>query len=68
MFKDVLEMVVDGTEGGIAALLMGYDGIPVEQYIRNDEAIDVRDDRHGVQRDPEGDPQGRRDARRRKRP
>jgi predicted regulator of Ras-like GTPase activity (Roadblock/LC7/MglB family) len=35
MFKDVLKEVVDGTEGGIAALLMGYDGIPVDQYVKD---------------------------------
>lgn len=36
MFEEVLREVVDGTEGAIAGLLMGYDGIPVEQYVRDD--------------------------------
>jgi len=36
MFKEVLKEVVDNTEGGIAGLLMGMDGIPVEHYVRED--------------------------------
>lgn len=38
MFKDVLQEIVDGTEGGVASLLMGFDGIPVDQYVTDDEA------------------------------
>ena len=34
MFREVLQNVVDRTEGGVAGLLMGFDGIPVEHYIR----------------------------------
>ncbi len=41
MFKEVLKEVVDGTQGGIAGLLMGLDGIPVDQYIRDQDAVDV---------------------------
>ena len=41
MFKEALQAVVDNTEGGVAGLLMGYDGIPVEQYVREGQAIDV---------------------------
>jgi predicted regulator of Ras-like GTPase activity (Roadblock/LC7/MglB family) len=41
MFKGLLEEVVRSTEGGIAALVMGYDGIPVDHYIRDDAPIDV---------------------------
>lgn len=32
MFREALEEVVQKVEGGMAALLMGFDGIPVEQY------------------------------------
>ena len=32
MFKTILQDVVDKVEGGLGALLMGFDGIPVEQY------------------------------------
>ncbi|NOY91904.1 MAG: hypothetical protein GXP55_11970 [Deltaproteobacteria bacterium] len=42
MFKQVLKEVVDGTEGGVAGLLMGYDGIAVDQYVRSDSSIDVQ--------------------------
>jgi predicted regulator of Ras-like GTPase activity (Roadblock/LC7/MglB family) len=41
MFREALQSVVDGTEGGVAGLLMGYDGIPVDQYVRDDAAIEV---------------------------
>lgn len=41
MFREVLQEVVDGTDGGMAALVMGYDGIPVDQYVRNGTALDV---------------------------
>jgi predicted regulator of Ras-like GTPase activity (Roadblock/LC7/MglB family) len=34
MFKDALQSVVDGTDGGIAGLLMDFEGIPVETYAR----------------------------------
>ena len=32
MFKNVLREVVDNTEGAIASLLMGFDGITVDAY------------------------------------
>jgi len=41
MFKDVLRDVVERTDGGIAGLLMGFDGIPVENYVKGDVAVDV---------------------------
>ncbi len=41
MFKEVLREVVERTEGGIAGLLMGFDGIPVENYIKGDADLDV---------------------------
>lgn len=34
MFKEALRSVVDGTDGGIAGLLMDFEGIPVETYAR----------------------------------
>ena len=42
MFRDVLREVVDGTEGGVAGLLMGFDGIPVEHYVRDNGSTDVQ--------------------------
>ncbi len=41
MFKEVLQGVVDNTEGGVAGLLMGYDGIPVDQYVKDGASLDV---------------------------
>lgn len=41
MFQEVLREVVDKTDGGIAGLLMGVDGIAIDQYVREDEALDV---------------------------
>lgn len=41
MFKDVLREVVERTDGGLAALLMGYDGIPVDQYVRDEQPLEV---------------------------
>lgn len=41
MFREILQEVVDNTDGGVAGLLMGFDGIPVDQYVRDDATIDV---------------------------
>lgn len=38
MFREVLQDVVDRTEGGVAGLLMGFDGIPVDHYVRDSGA------------------------------
>jgi predicted regulator of Ras-like GTPase activity (Roadblock/LC7/MglB family) len=42
MFKEALREVVDGTDGGVAGLLMGYDGIPVDSFTREDAELDVQ--------------------------
>ena len=67
MFKELLEEVVQGTEGGIAGLVMGFDGIPVDNYVKDDAALDVETIGMEYSVDPQGDPEGRRDARRRER-
>lgn len=36
MFQDVLKDVVHRTEGGLAGLIMGFDGITVDSYVRDD--------------------------------
>lgn len=41
MFNDTLRKVVDNVDGGIAAVIMGLDGIPVETYVRQDGRVDV---------------------------
>jgi predicted regulator of Ras-like GTPase activity (Roadblock/LC7/MglB family) len=41
MFAEQLKKVVDNIDGGIAAIVMGLDGIPVDQYIRQNDKVDV---------------------------
>src|SRR3954468_358299 len=41
LFADTLRKVVDNVEGGIAAVVMGLDGIPVESYVRQNDRVDV---------------------------
>jgi predicted regulator of Ras-like GTPase activity (Roadblock/LC7/MglB family) len=41
MFKDALQGVVEGTEGGLAGLLMDFEGIPVESYTRQASPFDI---------------------------
>lgn len=41
MFREALRQVVDGTEGGIAAVLMGYNGISLEQYLAPEAELNV---------------------------
>ncbi len=36
MFRETLQKIVEQSCGGIGAVLMGYDGIPVEVYFRDD--------------------------------
>ncbi len=41
MFAETLKKVVDNIEGGIAAVIMGLDGIPVESYVKATDRVDV---------------------------
>nr|HEX4316345.1 hypothetical protein [Kofleriaceae bacterium] len=41
MFAELLKKVVDNVDGGIAAVIMGLDGIPVETYSRLSDRIDI---------------------------
>jgi predicted regulator of Ras-like GTPase activity (Roadblock/LC7/MglB family) len=41
LFAETLKKVVDNIEGGIAAVVMGLDGIPVESYVKLDDRVDV---------------------------
>lgn len=41
MFKQALKKVVDNVDGGIAAVVMGLDGIPVESYVRLNDKLDI---------------------------
>ncbi len=40
-FSDIIKQVVNGTEGALGALVVGLDGIPVEEYTINNE-MDLR--------------------------
>jgi predicted regulator of Ras-like GTPase activity (Roadblock/LC7/MglB family) len=41
MFAEHLKKIVDNVDGGIAAIVMGLDGIPVETYVRQNDKVDV---------------------------
>ena len=41
MFAETLRKVVDNVDGGLAAVIMGLDGIPVETYVRQNDKVDV---------------------------
>jgi predicted regulator of Ras-like GTPase activity (Roadblock/LC7/MglB family) len=41
LFAETLKKVVDNVDGGIAALVMGLDGIPVDTYVRQNDRVDV---------------------------
>lgn len=42
MFSEILEGIVSQTKGGIAAFLMGYDGIAVDQHVTPVDNIDMQ--------------------------
>lgn len=42
MFNEILQRIVEGTGGGIGAVLMGYDGIAIDQYFAPDEKLDLQ--------------------------
>jgi len=41
MFQTVLKEVVDGTEGGLATLLMDFEGIAVDSYSKPEAPFDI---------------------------
>ncbi len=41
MFRENLARMVDNVEGGVAGLLMGFDGIAVETYARPAATLDI---------------------------
>jgi len=41
MFQGLLKDVVDGTSGGVASVVMDFDGIALESYSKPDAAFDV---------------------------
>ena len=41
MFSEILQRIVEETGGGIGAVLMGYDGIAIDQYFAPDEELNL---------------------------
>ena len=41
MFKEALQRAVTGTDGGIAGLLMDFEGIPLESYAKDGASLDI---------------------------
>ena len=42
MFSEILQRIVEETGGGIGAVLMGYDGIAIDQFFSPDEELDLQ--------------------------
>ena len=42
MFSEILQRIVEETGGGIGAVLMGYDGIAIDQFFAPDEELDLQ--------------------------
>jgi predicted regulator of Ras-like GTPase activity (Roadblock/LC7/MglB family) len=49
MFQEVLKDVVDRTEGGIAGLVMGFDGITVDSYVREGSGVALEVENVGME-------------------
>ncbi|WP_029918144.1 roadblock/LC7 domain-containing protein [Pelobacter seleniigenes] len=41
MFKAILKDIVTGCSGGVGAILMGFDGISIDQYLGEDNSVDL---------------------------
>lgn len=41
MFRQAIQKVIDGVDGGVAGILMGFDGISVDSYVRPGGQADV---------------------------
>src|SRR5690606_263825 len=41
MFQEALRNVVDGIEGGLAGMVMDFEGIPLDSYSREDTEFDI---------------------------
>ncbi len=42
MFNQILQKIVEETAGGVGAVLMGYDGIAIDQYFKPREGVDLQ--------------------------
>jgi len=41
-FREILKNLVENVDGGQGAVIMGYDGIPIDEYIKDDVPLDVQ--------------------------
>lgn len=41
-FRETLQDIVENVGGGLGAVIMGYDGIPIDEYVKEDGALDVQ--------------------------
>jgi predicted regulator of Ras-like GTPase activity (Roadblock/LC7/MglB family) len=41
MFRAAIQGVVEGVDGGLAGMLMDFEGIPVDSFVRGEAAFDV---------------------------
>lgn len=41
MFNEILQRIVDETNGALGAILMGYDGIAIDQYFKPRKGLDL---------------------------
>jgi len=42
MFTEILQRIVEETGGAVGAVLMGYDGIAIDQFFHPEETVDVQ--------------------------
>jgi predicted regulator of Ras-like GTPase activity (Roadblock/LC7/MglB family) len=42
MFTEILQRIVEETGGAVGAVLMGYDGIAIDQFFNPEETIDLQ--------------------------
>ncbi len=42
MFRETLQKMIERLDGGVAGILMGFDGISVESYTRPDDGTDIQ--------------------------
>lgn len=41
-FRNTLKTIVESVEGGVGAIIMGYDGIEIDAYVIDDSGFDVQ--------------------------
>lgn len=41
-FRESLKLIVEQVDGAVGAVIMGYDGIAIDEWIRPEESLDVQ--------------------------